>query len=408
MSRGRVGRRRNLVHTFVLGAVLALSASAQGVEERVWIDVHGPPKDSVQRLPVAIVEVSGVVGAGRPHYHDLAIVLDLSVSTRLPSGVDVDDDGQLGRSSPEIREDYWGTAAPELLCDDAADTIAAAELAAVRRLLSLLDPRLTRVALIAFGDRGLIEAPLESTREEVLAALAVLDGKHGWYGGTNYSAGLRAAVRALLDAPPVGDRDRKRSILFLSDGYPTMPLPEPLPAQEAVAAARETAQAGVRVHGFALGPEGIRGRAIFELIARLSQGTTTEIERPGDILFHLPSVELSEIAEVVVRNDTSGEAGRAVRLFADGSFDGFVPLQPGLNLLRVSATGVGGASASVVREVFYDPPGEVTLELELAVDRLRDLIRSRTVEVELTTEIRRASKRRRETLRKRLEVRPDY
>ncbi|MEE9281973.1 MAG: vWA domain-containing protein [Myxococcota bacterium] len=400
-------RRHNIAHTFVLGAVLALSASAQGVQEHVWIDIHGPPKGSVQRLPVAIVEVSGVVGAGRPHYHDLAIVLDLSVSTRLPSGVDVDSDGHLGRSSPEIREDYWGSAAPELLCDDADDTIAAAELAAVRRLLSLLDPRLTRVALIAFGDRGLIEAPLESTREEVLAALAVLDGKHGWYGGTNYSAGLRAAVRALLDAPQAGDRDRKRSILFLSDGYPTMPLPEPLPAQEAVAAARETAQAGVHVHGFALGPEGIRGREIFELIARLSRGTTTEIARPGDILFHLPSVELSEIAEVVVRNDTSGEAGRAVRLFADGSFDGFVPLQPGRNLLRVSATGVGGASASVVREVFYDPPGRPTRELELEVDRLRDLIRNRTVEVELTTEIRRAREQRREALRKRLKVWPE-
>ena len=400
-------RRRNAARTLILCATLALPAPGLGVEERVWIDVHGPPADFVQRISLAIVEVHGMVGAGRPHYHDLAIVLDLSASTRLPSGVDADGDGHVGRSSPEIREDYWGSASPELLCDDPADTIAAAELEAVRRLLSLLDAQLTRVALIAFGDRGRIEARLASSRAEVLAALSTLDGKHGWYGGTNYSAALRAAVQALLEAPRAGDRERKRSILFLSDGYPTMPLPEPLPAQEAVAAAGETADAGVRVHGFALGPAGIRGREIFELMSRLSDGTMTEIERPGDVLFHLPSVELSEIAEVALHNDTSGEVGRAVQLFADGSFDGFVPLQPGSNVVRVTATGIEGARASVVREVFYDPPGTTTLELELEASRLRDLIRSRTVEVELAAEIQRARERRRETLRKRLEIRPE-
>ncbi len=386
----------------VLGAVAAADAGAQtdaSGDEQVWIDLRKPGDGIVQRLPLAMIEVDGSTGAGRLHYHDVAVVIDLSASTRLRSGVDVNENGVVGKSSPEIREDYWGSASPELLCDDPGDTIAAAELAAVRRLLKLLNPERTRVALIAFGDRAELVAPLVATRAQVDAALDTLDLRHGWYGGTNYAAALTVARQALLDAPDDGKAGRKRSILFLSDGYPTLPPPEPNPGRAAIAAARSAGETDMHIHSFALGPEAVRGRDVLDLMSRVSNGSLTEIERPGEVLFHLPAVELSEVAEVEFENQTTRQPGRAIRLLADGSFDGFVPLVVGRNLVTVTAIGVGGGRQVAERVVFYEPASGQQREIELEVSRLRELLRARSVEVELAGEIRRARELRRQRQR---------
>jgi hypothetical protein len=386
----------------LLGAFAARNAGAQSPAsggEQVWIDLHTPSDGIVQKLPLAMIEVAGSTGAGRLHYHDVAVVIDLSASTRLRSGVDVDENGVVGKASPEIREDYWGAASPELLCDDPGDTIAAAEIAAVRRLLKLLNPERTRVALIAFGDRAELVAPLVATRPQVEAALDELDKRHGWYGGTNYASALEVARDALLDARDDGKPDRKRSILFLSDGYPTLPPPEPNPGRAAIAAARAAGAKDVRIHSFALGPEAVRGRDVLDLVSRLSDGSLTEIERPGEVLFHLPAVELSEVAELELANETSHQPGRAIRLLADGSFDGFVPLVSGLNRVRVTAIGIGGGRQVVERTVLYQPAPGQQQQVELEVSRLRQLLRDRTVEVELAAEIQRAREQRRQRQR---------
>src|SRR5262249_26276600 len=165
-------------------------------------------------------------------------------------------------------------------------------------------------------------------------ALATLDHKHGWYGGTNYASAIETAIDALANAPHDDKVERKRSILFLSDGYPTMPQPEPEPAKQAIATAKKAGAAGRHQPRVALGPEAVRGRDILALMSKLADGTLTEIERPGDVLFHLPSVELSEIAEVKLENTTNKQSGRAVRVLADGTFDGFVPLEQGRNQIE--------------------------------------------------------------------------
>ncbi len=392
-----------LVHALLLfGALAARADLAQAQspgDEQVWIDLRAPSDGYVQTLPLAMIEVGGSTGAGRLHFHDVAIVIDLSASTRLRSGVDVDENGVVGKASPEIREDYWGSASPEMLCDDPGDTIAAAEIAAVRRLLKLLNPERTRVALIAFGDRAELVAKLDATRPQVEAALEELDKRHGWYGGTNYAAALDTARGALLEAKDDGRPRRKRSILFLSDGYPTLPPPEPNPGRAAIAAARAAGQKEVRIHSFALGPEAVRGRDVLDLVSRVSNGTLTEIERPGEVLFHLPAVELSEVAEVKLENQTSQQPGRAIRLLADGSFDGFVPLVSGRNLLRVTAIGIGGGVQAIERTVLYEPAPGQRQQVELEVSRLRALLRDRTVEVELAGEIQRARELRRQKQR---------
>lgn len=373
----------------------------------MWIELHAPRDGSVQRVPISLVEVRGVTGAGTPHYHDLVVVVDMSVSTRLPSGVDVDEDGVTGRSSPEITEEYWGSAAPEELCDDLGDTIAAAELTAARRLLRFLDPVRTRVGLVAFGDRGQLEAAAGSPPEQLGAALETLDGRHGWYGGTNYGDALRVATATLLAAPD-GSRARRRSVLFLSDGYPTLPQPDPLPTRDAIRAAEETAAAGVRLVIFALGPEAIRGREILREMAALTDGRVTELERPGEILFELPTVDLSDVVAVELENLTTGEPARAVRLFPDGSFDGFVPLARGANRIRVTSRGAKGGVQREEREVRYEPIAEPTREVELEIERLRALLRDRTIEMELANDIRRKrdEQRRRRELRIEVEEEP--
>jgi len=394
----------------LLAALAAGDAPAQSTasgDEQVWIDLRSPTDGLVQRLPLAMIEVDGSTGAGRLHYHDVAVVIDLSASTRLRSGVDVNENGVVGKASPEIREDYWGSASPEKLCDDPGDTIAAAEIAAVRRLLKLLNPERTRVALIAFGDRGEVVAPLTAKRAQVDAALDELDKRHGWYGGTNYASALDVARAALLDAPAEGKAGRKRSILFLSDGYPTLPPPEPNPGRSALASARAAGEKDVHIHSFALGPEAVRGRDVLDLMSRVSNGSLTEIERPGEVLFHLPAVELSEVAEVKLENETSRQPGRAIRLLADGSFDGFVPLVTGRNLVRITAIGIGGGQQVVERTVLYEPAAGQRQQIELEVSRLRQLLRDRTVEVELAGEIQRARVQRRERQRQlRIDVEP--
>lgn len=381
-------------------------AHAQASQEQVWIDLAEPVEGVVQKVPVGMIEVTGSTGAGRARFHDVAIVVDLSTSTRLPSGVDVNGNGHVGKSAPEIREDYWGDGSPEKLCDDDGDTIAAAEIAAVRRLLKLLDAAHSRVALIAFGDKAELVAPLDSSRTQLAAALDMLDHKHGWYGGTNYADAIEVALNALQSAAPVGKTERKRSILFLSDGYPTMPQPEPLPAKAAIEAAKRAGAAGAHLHSFALGPEAVRGRDILSVMSKLADGSLTEIDRPGDVLFHLPSVELSEVADLQIDNDTTHQPGRAVRLLADGTFDGFAPLVPGRNLLRVTSVGIGGGKQEEHRTVIYDPAPGSSKEVELEVSRLRELLKERTVEVELGQEIQRARELRRHQKELRIEAGP--
>ncbi len=384
--------------------ILLCSAPAVAEPERVWLELRRPAEGFVQRTPLPLLELRGLAGAGASLFHDLVIVIDLSVSTRLPSGVDVDGDGVVGKSDPEVRENNWGSAAPEKLCDDPGDTIAAAEIAATRRLLEIVDPEITRVALVAFGDTGHLEAPLGSSRAELAKTLDVLGGRAGWYGGTHYGDALRTARAELVRAAAQGP-ERRRTVLFLSDGFPSMPIPPPSrPREEALAAARELAETTARLDAFALGPEARKGEDVLLEMAAISAGGLTLLERPGDVLLHLPAVELSDIVDLRLENVTARKSGRAVRLFPDGSFDGFVPLERGANRLRVTAVSAKGWRATLERTVFYEPAPGGNGDLALAVEHLRQLERDRTIEVELAAEMKRKVRAARERT---LEIRPE-
>ena len=101
------------------------------------------------------------------------------------------------------------------------------------------------------------------------------------------------------------------------------------------------------------------------------------------------------------RTRPAAQPGRAVRLFPDGSFDGFAPLTPGKNELRLTR-GLGGraSSVAVTRWVTFEktPPDPEKLE------RLRKQLEMRTLE----TRARRARARqaRAERRKKKLEIQP--
>jgi hypothetical protein len=376
-----------------LGAALASAAAGSAAAapprlppEQVFVELAEPLAGSVQRAPIALVELRGRAGASAAATHDIAIAIDLSTSTRLPSGVDVDGDGRVGASAREVTALNWGGFPAEALCDDTADSIAGAELTAVGRLLAGVDPARTRVALVVFGDEEKVETSLGAAPDALAQSLARLDGEHGWYGGTNFAAALRGARMALGVVP---GPERRRSVILVTDGYPTLPAPEPLPHEQALVEADRLARARIRVVALALGPEAQRGRTTLEAIVKRTGGELLELERPGDILATLPYLESSSVRALEIENLTNGTPGRAIRMLPDGRFDGFVTLSAGKNRIRIRALGQREGRAQLEREIFYEPPAALTPELERERARLAERLRERTLQVELSEEMRR-------------------
>ena len=148
----------------------ALAASRAGaVESRVQLEIEYPPDGAVVGRSAC-----GLFVAGRAVAHerllrrfDLAIVIDTSGSTLGPSGADIDGDGSVG----EVVRVPLGFGRGESRSSDPADSILAAEVAAARRLLTLVDRRLTRVTVVTFSGRtpgspiGQIHGRAARTRE---------------------------------------------------------------------------------------------------------------------------------------------------------------------------------------------------------------------------------------------------
>src|SRR5262249_49557251 len=149
-----------------------------------------------------------------------------------------------------------------------------AELLAAQALIERLDPRVFRVGLVAFSDRAHVLAPLGSRPEVLRAAIDSLR-RDFWKDlrGTSFQAAILTSLAMLHPPPgpkagaPAGKKkgekappprpppERDQSILLLSDGTPTLPVPPNRAAQFSVEAAQEAAAANVRVHTFALGTE---------------------------------------------------------------------------------------------------------------------------------------------------------
>lgn len=374
----------------------ALAGGSRALAERVYVEVDAPHSGDLVREPMALVEVRGWVGTGLRGRHDVMLVVDLSASAFRASGVDVDGDGLVGHTLPNPQADH-----PVLWTTDYGDTIVSAELEAARRLIERLDSRTTRMGLVTFGGNAKLEVPLGSSRAQLLAAVDAIPPLPNENGTYIYGA-LEEAIVAFGPKASAAAERRQRQILLLSDGVPTAPEPASAAQKTSVHAARNAARAGARISAFALGPTAALRRAQFEEIVNANGGSLVVLDAPADIVEFVPYMSWTRIATLELTNATTGAAGRALRLFPDGTFDGFAPLALGRNEIRLRAVSEGGEQQTVTRWVTFEktPPDPEKLT------RLRKLLELRTLETQLAE---RARVKREQALarQKKLEIRPE-
>src|SRR5215472_10049732 len=175
---------------WLLPTLLALGAGVSvGSDGTPSIEISSPVESAEIAGPVNLIEVSGLASPGAFARQDLVLVVDVSGSTLLPSGVDVNGNGRVGRLIPGF------TFGPST---DPGDSVRAAEFLAAHRLLDAVDPRCTRVGLVVFEGRVRRSLPVSAPREQVEAAIESFQRSGPELGGeTNFAAALRAALGGL-------------------------------------------------------------------------------------------------------------------------------------------------------------------------------------------------------------------
>ena len=304
----------------------------------------------VEPLPHSTVVAEGgdVVVRGRtrrsedhPRPLDLVFVIDVSRSTRLASAHDVDGDGELGVPLGPL-----GSTDPD-------DTVLAAEVAAARALVMQLAQPLARIGVVSFSgasdsrtglrlragqEDAWLAAPLSRDRDATTVALdRILE--EGPHGATNFEAGIRTATDALLAAKGT---PADRAIVFLTDGLPSFPVgradvSDPGDTERALAAAEDAAEAGVRIHAFALGADAVAAPDAAVGIARRTGGTFTALPEPATIIGLLGELSFGGAGRVRVANLTNGESSHSLEIQPDGRFVARVRAEPGPARIRVEA-----------------------------------------------------------------------
>jgi hypothetical protein len=211
-------------------------------------------------------------------------------------------------------------------------------------------------------------------------------------GGTNMQAGVKLALRELAGLPGAASQPRphaKKVILFLTDGKPSLPFGlANVEDKEDMLAAIDAAQlakvAGAMMNVYGLGPSAIDYPVAATEMAKATGGLYTPVRRPGDIVALLSGVSFANVEDVVAVNLTLQEwAGpNDILLAPDGSFQGFVPVRPGKNRIRVSALASDGSRGSTEFDVEFAQAA--MSDLELAAER--DRIRQRNKEIQLRLE----------------------
>jgi hypothetical protein len=346
---------------------------------------------------------------------DVVFVLDVSSSTRAPSGADVNGNGIVGAAPSSDPTDLFALGAT-----DPGDSILAAEVAAVRRLVARLDPRYTRVSLVTFAggileagvldeDQAQTELALTTAYEDLQRALdrVLLRGADG---ATNMAAGVDQATRELLGLRGAFSQVDPRSqkiVVFLTDGVPTLPFPgdDARNVRSVREAAARAHKAGARVFPYGIGAEALAGPLALVDLAQATDAIFTPVRDPSRLSDIFADVEFADIESIEARNVTLGAPAHAVEVGADGSFGAWLPLAAGRNEIEVVARASDGRIATQRITLQYAPDAPVPdvppallgrrsrlLELHLAglrrlrieteqgeVDRLRQQLR---IEVE--------------------------
>ena len=372
MSEAGQGLRCAGVTTLVLAGLLAMaiSGSALAAGERVQILIDSPAPGVQVESPVHQARIAGNASAegDEPQNYDVMLAIDVSASTRSASGVDVDGDGIVG-VNPRLELLPPTAYSSDTQSSDPQDSVLHSEVAAARALLSRLDARRVRVGVISFAGEvdpmtgmrkhldqqdAWVDAPLTPDHAQVDRTLDAILAR-GARGATNFAAGVRLGIRELSGLSGARSRprpDAKKVILFLTDGAPTLPSGrgnqiDPGDSEAAVRAAQVAHQAGITINTYALGPGALTYPEVVTEMARVSLGTFTPVQNPGDIIMLLQGVTFANVEDVVFTNLTTGDFSTDVRLNPDGSFQGYVPVQEGANRVRVIGLASDGSRGAV-------------------------------------------------------------
>ncbi len=404
---------------------------------RLELAIESPTPEAVIGDPggMAFLAGSALATFGSLQAFDLVFVLDISESTSAPSGADIDGDGQVGARRGGKFGTIFGTVLP-LPNSDRGDSVLAAEIAAVRTLLDQLDPRTTRVGVVAFsGDDDPInldaftQVALTTDYRRVQKGLDELFDQGPW-GKTNMGAGVRLAAAELLgtrSAVSEPRKDARRVLLLLTDGRPTLPYPgqDSSNIREAIRAAVTAAKAGIRIDTYAIGEDALEEPIVTVEMARVTSGVFTPVREPRNLRAIFESIDFAEIAELRIANRTTGAAAEYQVQNPDGSFSALLPMKEGRNVLEVFARSTDGSEARADVAVKFLASGEaqalsprlVAQRNRLLENRLADLKRKRLsleterdedvrheLEIEIEKE-RAAARERSEAAKRRLDIR---
>jgi hypothetical protein len=375
-----------------MGVAAPSAADPGGEPVRVVIESPRPGERVENRVDQAPIRGTAVAKGEQPSEFDVMVVLDVSGSTELPSGADVDGDGEIG-VDPALELLPPGAFPEGMKSTDPDDSILQAEAQAARALVKGLDSRRVRVGLVTFagevdpttGQRrslsqqdAWLEVPLTNDVGQVLAAVEGVLAR-GPHGATNFAAGARLAVRELSGLPGARSQPRgnaKKVMLFLTDGAPSFPIgrgdaTDPGDIEAAINAASLAKAAGVTINTYALGPMALGLPQALTEMARVSLGSYTPVRNPGDIVALLQGVSFANIEDVVFANLTTGELSTDVRLNPDGSFYGFVPVREGKNQVRITALSSDGSRGNANLELVFARSQLTTREMATELERIR-------------------------------------
>lgn len=366
-----------------------LPAAARG--GALAVELQEPSPRATVKLSVPFVEVVGRARLGELVGHDVVIALDLSESSHHPVGTDLDGDGNVGKLRMsfhrrlQTRPVRWTT--------DPEDTVIAAELAAARIAVERLGGRGCRLGLITFSGRPRTRSPVGTPAATLEALDGILLPKRADLSGSNLAAALTRARDLLLQAAPGRGARRPSAVLLLTDGDATAPHSRLHAEKRALRAARELAARHIPVYSYAFGEDALEDPGTLPEISARTGGRFLPVEDPRVIAEGLP--EPLGLERVAIRNLTTEQPARALRTFADGSFDAFAPLAPGENLLEVTVLRSDGRSATVRRRVLYEAPTLLGPAEKRDAARLLVELRRRTAETELARGSRATPPRRR-------------
>ena len=375
-------------------AALHSPVAARGQKARLVLTIETPEQGAVVGDPGGMAFISGKALAlfGKYQTFDIVFVLDTSESTAAPSGADVDRDGKTGARAGGKWLTIFGKVLP-LPNTDRGDSVLAAEIAAVEILLEQLDPRSTRVGIVAFsGDHDPMTpdaytvVPLTTEYPRVHRGLEeILD--IGPNGMTNMVYGVNQGIIELLGTQSAWSEkraDARRVIIFLTDGTPTLPFDGNRTSNTRMAIERavKAAKAGIRIDTYAIGEEALKEPVVTVEMARVTNGVFAPVRNPRDLRAIFEELDFAEIESLKIVNRTTGKKARYQHLNPDGSFAGLIPMRVGKNLLEVSARATDGSSAKATVSVRFLRDGAVQVLSPRLVAKRNRLLENQLVDLQ--------------------------